>query len=243
MRHYEIVFLVHPDQSEQVPAMVERYQGMVTASGGAVHRTEDWGRRQLAHPITKVHKAHYVLLNVECEQPVLDEIKGAFRFNDAVLRHLVIACEEAVTEASPMAVAVAEEKAKEREAQQRREAKAASEAAYREEQAKKAEAAEKEAAEKEAAEKTDEPAAEDSEDAKDASDEPAAAETEKVAEEPAVEEAKEEVAEPAAEETKEEVAEPAAEETAKADDASDTDSGENAVEEAAAEKSASGEQS
>jgi small subunit ribosomal protein S6 len=221
MRHYEIVFLVHPDQSEQVPAMVERYQGMVTASGGAVHRTEDWGRRQLAHPITKVHKAHYVLLNVECEQPVLDEIKGAFRFNDAVLRHLVIAREEAVTEASPMAVAVAEEKAKEREAQQRREAKAASEAAYREEQAQKAEAAEKEAAEK-----TDEPAAEDAEDAKDASDEPAAAETEKVAEEPAVEEAKEEVAEPAAEET------------AKADDASDTDSGENAVEEAAAEKSA-----
>ncbi len=248
MRHYEIVFLVHPDQSEQVPAMVERYQGMVTASGGAVHRTEDWGRRQLAHPITKVHKAHYVLLNVECEQPVLDEIKGAFRFNDAVLRHLVIAREEAVTEASPMAVAVAEEKAKEREAQQRREAKAASEAAYREEQAQKAEAAEKEAAEKEAAEKeaaekTDEPAAEDSEDAKDASDEPAAAETEKVAEEPAVEEAKEEVAEPAAKETKEEVAEPAAEETAKADDASDTDSGENAVEDAAAEKSASGEQS
>jgi small subunit ribosomal protein S6 len=221
MRHYEIVFLVHPDQSEQVPAMVERYQGMVTASGGAVHRTEDWGRRQLAHPITKVHKAHYVLLNVECEQPVLDEIKGAFRFNDAVLRHLVIAREEAVTEASPMAVAVAEEKAKEREAQQRREAKAASEAAYREEQAQKAEAAEKEAAEK-----TDEPAAEDSEDAKDASDEPAAAESEAAAEEPVVEEAKEEVAEPAAEET------------AKADDASDTDSGENAVEEAAAEKSA-----
>ena len=223
MRHYEIVFLVHPDQSEQVPAMVERYQGMVTASGGAVHRTEDWGRRQLAHPITKVHKAHYVLLNIECEQPVLDEIKGAFRFNDAVLRHLVIARDEAVTEASPMAVAVAEEKAKEREAQQRREAKAASEAAYREEQAQKAEAAEKEAAEKEAAEKTDEPAVDD---AQEASDEPAAAESEAAAEEPVVEEAKEEVAEPAAEET------------AKADDASDTDSGENAVEEAAAEKSA-----
>jgi small subunit ribosomal protein S6 len=218
MRHYEIVFLVHPDQSEQVPAMVERYQGMVTASGGAVHRTEDWGRRQLAHPITKVHKAHYVLLNIECEQPVLDEIKGAFRFNDAVLRHLVIARDEAVTEASPMAVAVAEEKAKEREAQQRREAKAASEAAYREEQAQKAEAAEKEAAEK-----TDEPAVDD---AQEASDEPAAAESEAAAEEPVVEEAKEEVAEPAAEET------------AKADDASDTDSGENAVEEAAAEKSA-----
>ena len=213
MRHYEIVFLVHPDQSEQVPAMVERYQGMVTASGGAVHRTEDWGRRQLAHPITKVHKAHYVLLNVECEQPVLDEIKGAFRFNDAVLRHLVIAREEAVTEASPMAVAVAEEKAKEREAQQRREAKAASEAAMREEQAKRAEAAEK----------TDEPAADD---AQEASEEPAVTESEAAAEEPIAEKAKEEVAEPAAEET------------AKADDASVTDSGENAVEEAAAEKSA-----
>jgi small subunit ribosomal protein S6 len=230
MRHYEIVFLVHPDQSEQVPAMVERYQGMVTASGGAVHRTEDWGRRQLAHPITKVHKAHYVLLNVECDQPVLDEIKGAFRFNDAVLRHLVIAREEAVTEASPMAVAVAEEKAKEREAQQRREAKAVAEAAYREEQAEKAAAAD--AAEKaeagetaegtETTEAADEPAAED---AKDASEEPAAAETEKVAEEPAVEEAKEEVAEPAAEET------------AKADDASDDVAGEDAVE-AAAEKNA-----
>jgi small subunit ribosomal protein S6 len=133
MRHYEIVFLVHPDQSEQVPAMVERYQGMVTDSGGAVHRTEDWGRRQLAHPIHKIHKAHYVLLNVECDQPVLDEIRGAFRFNDAVLRHLVISRDKAITEASPMAIAVAEEKAKEKEAQQRREAKAAAEAAMREE--------------------------------------------------------------------------------------------------------------
>ncbi len=137
MRHYEIVFLVHPDQSEQVPAMVERYQGIITTSGGAVHRTEDWGRRQLAHPIHKVHKAHYVLLNVECEQAALDEVKGAFRFNDAVLRHLVIARDEAVTEASPMAVAVAEEKAKEKEAQQRREAKAAAEAAMRTEEKKK----------------------------------------------------------------------------------------------------------
>ena len=131
MRHYEIVFLVHPDQSEQVPAMVERYQGMVTAAGGSVHRNEDWGRRQLAHPINKVHKAHYVLLNVECDFAVIEEIKSAFRFNDAVLRHLVISRDEAVTEASPMAVAVAEEKAKEREAQQRRDAKAAAEAAMR----------------------------------------------------------------------------------------------------------------
>jgi small subunit ribosomal protein S6 len=141
MRHYEIVFLVHPDQSEQVPAMVERYQGMVTGSGGTVHRTEDWGRRQLAHPITKVHKAHYVLLNVECDFPVVEEIKSAFRFNDAVLRNLVMSCDEAVTEASPMAVAVAEEKAKEREAQQRREAKAAAEAVMRSKEAEAAEAA------------------------------------------------------------------------------------------------------
>ena len=133
MRHYEIVFLVHPDQSEQVSAMVERYQGMVTASGGAVHRSEDWGRRQLAHPIHKIHKAHYVLLNVECDFSVIEEIKGAFRFNDAVLRHLVIARDKAITEASPMAVAVAEEKAREKEAQERREAKAAAEAAMRDE--------------------------------------------------------------------------------------------------------------
>ena len=129
MRHYEIVFLVHPDQSEQVPAMVERYQGMVTGAEGTVHRTEDWGRRQLAHPINKVHKAHYVLLNVECTHTVIEEIKSAFRFNDAVLRHLVIQRKTAVTAASPMAVAVEEEKTKEREAQRRRDAKAAAEAA------------------------------------------------------------------------------------------------------------------
>jgi len=131
MRHYEIVFLVHPDQSEQVPAMVERYQGMVTESGGNVHRSEDWGRRQLAHPINKIHKAHYALMNIECGFPVVEEIKTAFKFNDAVLRHLVISRDEAVAEASPMAVAVAEEKAKEKEAQQRREAKAAAEASMR----------------------------------------------------------------------------------------------------------------
>lgn len=129
MRHYEIVFLVHPDQSEQVPAMVERYQGMVTASGGKVHRSEDWGRRQLAHPIHKVHKAHYVLMNVECGHDVLDEITSAFRFNDAVLRHLVINRKSAVTEASPMAIAVEEEKVRERESQRRRDAKAAAESA------------------------------------------------------------------------------------------------------------------
>ncbi len=146
MRHYEIVFLVHPDQSEQVPAMVEKYQGIVTDSGGAIHRSEDWGRRQLAHPINKVHKAHYVLLNVECEQPALDELKGAFRFNDAVLRNLVIARHKADVDASPMAVAVAEEKAKEREAQERRDAKAASEAAMRVRELAKEEQAAAEAA-------------------------------------------------------------------------------------------------
>jgi small subunit ribosomal protein S6 len=143
MRHYEIVFLVHPDQSEQVPAMVERYQGLVTAADGKVHRSEDWGRRQLAHPINKVHKAHYVLMNVECTNDVVDEITAAFKFNDAVLRHLVINRKEAVTEASPMAVAVEEEKAREKEAQRRRDAKAAAEAAMT---ARKAEAEEAEAA-------------------------------------------------------------------------------------------------
>ena len=158
MRHYEIVFLVHPDQSEQVPAMVERYQGMVTASGGAIHRSEDWGRRQLAHPINKIHKAHYVLLNVECDFPVIEEIKAAFRFNDAVLRHLVISRNEAVTEASPMAIAVAEEKAKEREAQQRRDAKAAAEAAMRSDDDKPAEDA-KPAEPEAAAAEADEPKA------------------------------------------------------------------------------------
>jgi small subunit ribosomal protein S6 len=105
MRHYEIVFLVHPDQSEQVPAMIERYQGMIAAGNGKVHRLEDWGRRQLAYPIAKVHKAHYVLLNIECDQKTLGELIGAFRFSDAVLRHLATHVETAVTEPSPMAKA------------------------------------------------------------------------------------------------------------------------------------------
>jgi len=103
MRHYEIVFLVHPDQSEQVPAMVDRYQSIVTSGGGQVHRLEDWGRRQLAHSIAKLHKAHYVLMNIECGKDVLDEILGAFKFNDAVLRHLVIKRDEAITETSLLA--------------------------------------------------------------------------------------------------------------------------------------------
>jgi len=105
MRHYEIVFLVHPDQSEQVPAMVDRYQSIVTSGGGQVHRLEDWGRRQLAHTIAKLHKAHYVLMNIECDKGVLDEILGAFKFNDAVLRHLVIKRDEAITETSLLAKA------------------------------------------------------------------------------------------------------------------------------------------
>ncbi|MBI5461733.1 MAG: 30S ribosomal protein S6 [Gammaproteobacteria bacterium] len=100
MRHYEIVFLVHPDQSEQVPAMVERYRATIEAAGGKIHRLEDWGRRQLAYPIQKVLKAHYVLMNIECGQDVLNELTAAFRFNDAVLRNMVIARDEAVTEPS-----------------------------------------------------------------------------------------------------------------------------------------------
>jgi small subunit ribosomal protein S6 len=103
VRHYEIVFLVHPDQSEQVPAMIERYRGIITADGGLVHRVEDWGRRQLAFPIAKVHKAHYVLMNIETGQKALDELTGAFRFSDAVIRHLVMSMPAAVTEPSPMA--------------------------------------------------------------------------------------------------------------------------------------------
>jgi small subunit ribosomal protein S6 len=102
MRHYEVVFLVHPDQSEQVPAMVERYRGMIDADGGKIHRLEDWGRRQLAYPIQKIHKAHYVLMNIECSQAVLDELESAFRFNDAVLRRLVIQRPGPDTEASPL---------------------------------------------------------------------------------------------------------------------------------------------
>jgi small subunit ribosomal protein S6 len=109
MRHYEIVFLVHPDQSEQVPAMIERYKGMIAAGEGRVHRLEDWGRRQLTYPIAKVHKAHYVLMNIECDQKTLNDLTGAFRFSDAVLRHLVVNMDAAVTEPSPMAKAADEE--------------------------------------------------------------------------------------------------------------------------------------
>ncbi len=102
MRHYEVVFLVHPDQSAQVPAMIDRYRGTIEGKGGNIHRLEDWGRRQLAYPINKVHKAHYVLMNIECDAETLDELTSAFRFNDAVIRNLVMSCKEAVTEPSSM---------------------------------------------------------------------------------------------------------------------------------------------
>ena len=102
MRHYEVVFIVHPDQSEQVPAMVERCRATVTSAGGRIHRLDDWGRRQLAYPISKVHKAHYVLMNIECDSPALDELEHAFKFNDAVLRHLIVAMREAAVTPSPM---------------------------------------------------------------------------------------------------------------------------------------------
>ena len=109
MRHYEIVFIVHPDQSEQVPAMIERYKAMVTQGGGKIHRIEDWGRRQMAYPIQKVFKAHYVLMNIEVGNTTLDELEHAFKFNDAVLRHLTVLMEKAVTTPSPM---MKEEKSK-----------------------------------------------------------------------------------------------------------------------------------
>ena len=119
MRHYEIVFLVHPDQSEQVPAMVERYHTMLKKHKAKIHRSEDWGRRQLAYPINKLHKAHYVLLNIECSQEALDELDNAFRFNDAVLRRMIMRLNEAVTTPSSMLKAKEKEKAREMRQQQR----------------------------------------------------------------------------------------------------------------------------
>ncbi len=109
MRHYEIVFIVHPDQSEQVPAMAERYRALVESRGGRVHRLEDWGRRQMAYPIQKMHKAHYALMNIECDLEALGELEHAFKFNDAVLRHLTVSMDAAVTTPSPM---MREDKAK-----------------------------------------------------------------------------------------------------------------------------------
>jgi len=118
MRHYEICFIVHPDQSEQVPAMVERYQSLITSQGGKVHRVEDWGRRQLAYPIQKLVKAHYLLLNIECGKSTLDELEHAFRYNDAVLRHLTVGMKKAETTPSPMMKLVEKEEARKAAAEQ-----------------------------------------------------------------------------------------------------------------------------
>lgn len=134
MRHYEICFIVHPDQSEQVPAMIERHKTFVESHGGKVHRIEDWGRRQLAYPIEKLVKAHYVLMNIECGPEVLDEIENGFRFNDAVLRHLTVKMKKAETEPSPMMKAVEKEEARKA---------AAAEAAKKAEEPAAAEPAEK----------------------------------------------------------------------------------------------------
>jgi small subunit ribosomal protein S6 len=109
MRHYEIVFLVHPDQSSQVPAMIERYKSTIEAASGKIHRLEDWGRRHLAYPINKIHKAHYVLMNVECDQATLEELESGFRFNDAILRSMTLLQKAAITEASIIATSTAEE--------------------------------------------------------------------------------------------------------------------------------------
>ena len=109
MRHYEVVFLVHPDQSEQVPGMIERYSNMIKSKEGNIHRVEDWGRRQLAYPINKIYKAHYVLMNIECDQDVRDELESAFRFNDAVIRNLIMKRDEAISEMSVLAKEKADE--------------------------------------------------------------------------------------------------------------------------------------
>ena len=114
MRHYEVLFLVHPNQSEQVPAMIERYTGLIEGDNGKIHRLEDWGRRHLAYPINNVHKAHYVLMNVEATQAVMDEIENLFRYNDAVLRNMVLRTKEAITEPSPIKAAEAREERKPR---------------------------------------------------------------------------------------------------------------------------------
>lgn len=128
MRHYEIVFLVHPDRSEQVPAMVERYKSQITEAKGKVHRHEDWGRRQLAYPINKAHKAHYTLLNIECDDVTLKEIETNFRYNDAILRHLVVRMDRAITEPSPLVKSREDDTREQREprdAREQREAVAA----------------------------------------------------------------------------------------------------------------------
>ncbi|ADZ92476.1 30S ribosomal protein S6 [Marinomonas mediterranea] len=129
MRHYEIVFLVHPDQSEQVPAMIERYTNLITEDGGQVHRLEDWGRRQLAYPINKIHKAHYVLMNIEASEAVLAELNDTFRYNDAIIRNMVIRRKDAVTEVSPIKAAESREDRRPQREERKPEAPAKEEAA------------------------------------------------------------------------------------------------------------------
>lgn len=171
MRHYEIVFLVHPDQSEQVPAMVERYRGIIEGGEGIIHRLEDWGRRQLAYPIQKLAKAHYVMLNIECSAEVLAEIESAFRFNDAVLRNMVIRRNKPITDSSLMLKAKEEKDQREKAEAERQAASAAARAQAREEQAKTTESSGDDSAPAESessAEASAEPAAEAAEDKEEA---------------------------------------------------------------------------
>ena len=184
MRHYEIVYLVHPDQSEQVDAMAERYKGVIKAGGGTVHRYEDWGRRQLAYPINKIHKAHYIMMNVEVAQETLDEIENLFRFNDAIIRNLVLKTKTAESEPSIMMKEVEAERVRDEE---RETARAAEEAERAVKKAERAEAEEKAAAEKVAADEAaakEEPAVEEAPVEEAAVEEaPAATETEEKTEE------------------------------------------------------------
>ena len=163
MRHYEVVFLVHPDQSEQVPGMIERYTQLMADNGGKVHRTEDWGRRQLAYPINKIHKAHYVLMNIECRGETFEELSSLFRFNDAVLRNLMIKCKDTITEES--LILKGERETKERKARSEAKRKVEEEAAAEAATKAAAEAATKAAAEASTDEEEpgpDSPAIEDS---------------------------------------------------------------------------------
>jgi len=159
MRHYEIVFLVHPDQSSQVQAMIDRYKATIEEAAGTIHRLEDWGRRHLAYPIKKIHKAHYVLMNVECDQATLDELESGFRFNDAILRSMTLSMKEAVTEPSLIASANAEEH-KVAEAKAKEDAAAAAAAEQKAKDAAAAAAAEQKAKDAAAAEKKTEEASE-----------------------------------------------------------------------------------
>lgn len=152
MRHYEIVFLVHPDQSEQVPGMVERYTAMINDGGGTIHRLEDWGRRQLAYPINKIHKAHYILMNVECGNAILEELTTNFRYNDAILRNMVMLVEDCITEQSP--IMAAEKENRERKRPEPRREESTSGSAEREESTEKPEQASSESETNSAAEAT-----------------------------------------------------------------------------------------